>query len=151
MFTLVAGSQAGVRGQDDLNKASEFAMRAAGLCNGAETGEPVRHAALILLAFQPLYGLARTSAHTWDRNPVGPEPLGITLDDLLVHQLGELFPDYGPRPDSIEPQLVTGALHAEDDLRARRVHQDQEIMRIPSPILSRAKNLDANIYKVPYL
>jgi len=35
-------------------------------------------------------------------------------------------PDQGPRPDSNEPQLVTGALHAGDDLRARRVNQDQE-------------------------
>ena len=60
-------------------------------------------------------------------------------------------PNHGPRADSIEPQLVTGALYAGSHLRARRVHQDQERVRKPSPILSRTKNLDADIYKVPYL
>ena len=35
-------------------------------------------------------------------------------------------PDHGLRPDSNEPQLVTGALYAGEDLRTRRVNQDQE-------------------------
>jgi len=46
--------------------------------------------------------------------------------DISAKQLIGLIPDHGPRPDSNEPQLVTGALHAGEDLRARRVNQDQE-------------------------
>ena len=36
------------------------------------------------------------------------------------------------------PELVTGALHAGDDLRTRRVHQDQERQPKPHPFQTRS-------------
>jgi hypothetical protein len=43
---------------------------------------------------------------------------------FLQSSLSFCFPNHGPRPDSNEPRLVTGALHSGEDLRARRVNQE---------------------------